>query len=151
MPLPFSKATVRCWTTEALNKNDHQGHFLNTSLIMWSKPNGLSGLIPPSLSFYNICFLTPAIIHKCNGTIDLPTEQDDTVRVIWAYSNTDPASEMNLQYHHKRGTKSIYLRSPQFQMPLLDPDVKSWDFLSPNVCKQLIHGTYEYIFATFNC
>ncbi|XP_050715576.1 uncharacterized protein LOC126998176 [Eriocheir sinensis] len=58
---------------------------------------------------------------------------DDTVRVIWAYSNTDPASETDLKYHAARGTKSLYLKSPQLVMPQMGPDVKTWDFLSPNV------------------
>ncbi|XP_050714984.1 uncharacterized protein LOC126997815 [Eriocheir sinensis] len=58
---------------------------------------------------------------------------DDTVRVIWAYSNSDPASETDLNYHAARGTKSLYLKSPQFVMPELGPDVKTWDFLSPNL------------------
>ncbi|XP_050714988.1 uncharacterized protein LOC126997820 [Eriocheir sinensis] len=58
---------------------------------------------------------------------------EDTVRVIWAYSNTDPASQNDVMYHAARGTKSLYLRSPQFVMPQMGPDVKTWDFLSPNV------------------
>lgn len=59
--------------------------------------------------------------------------QEDTVRVIWAYSNSDPASETDLSYHAARGTKSLYLQSPQFKLPPMDSDIKTQDFLSPNV------------------
>ncbi|MPC37085.1 DBH-like monooxygenase protein 1 [Portunus trituberculatus] len=67
----------------------------------------------------------------CDGDQDY-TLSDDTVRVIWAYSSRDPASETNLHYHDRRGTKSLFLQSPQFEMPQMGADVKTWDFLSHN-------------------
>ena len=60
------------------------------------------------------------------------------MRVIWAYTNSDPDSEANLSYHEKRGTKSLYLQSPQFQLPALGPDVKSVELLARNVSHSLI-------------
>ncbi|KAK8380027.1 hypothetical protein O3P69_016584 [Scylla paramamosain] len=68
----------------------------------------------------------------CDGEQDYVLS-DDTVRVIWSYSNRDPTSETNLHYHDRRGTKSLFLQSPQFEMPEMGPDVKTWEFLSPNV------------------
>ena len=61
------------------------------------------------------------------------TGQDDTVRVIWSYSKSDPTSETDLHYHEARGTKSLYLKAPQFKLPPTSPNVKTLDLLARNV------------------
>ncbi|KAG0721915.1 DBH-like monooxygenase protein 1 [Chionoecetes opilio] len=70
--------------------------------------------------------------NTCDGEQDYILSED-TVRVIWAYSGRDPTDARRLHYHDARGTKSLYLQSPQFELPAMGPDVKTWDFLSPNV------------------
>ncbi|XP_066941345.1 MOXD1 homolog 1-like [Macrobrachium rosenbergii] len=71
----------------------------------------------------------------CDEAEDLELSKDDTVRLIWAYGNSDPVGgdPMSIGYHSQRGGKSIFLSEPRFQMPLLGEDVKAWDVRSPNV------------------
>ncbi|ROT68031.1 dopamine beta hydroxylase [Penaeus vannamei] len=52
----------------------------------------------------------------------------DTVRVIWAFGKDD-----QIAWHEKRGTKSMYLQEPQFSLPTLGNDVKTWDLVSDNI------------------
>ncbi|XP_042880997.1 uncharacterized protein LOC122258825 [Penaeus japonicus] len=57
----------------------------------------------------------------------------DTVRLIWAIGDNDPVDEDSVRMHDKRGTKSMYLKEPQFELPTFSEDVQHWDVLSPNV------------------
>ncbi|XP_047468421.1 uncharacterized protein LOC125024667 [Penaeus chinensis] len=57
----------------------------------------------------------------------------DTVRIIWAIGDDDPADEESISRHGRRGTKSMYLKEPQFELPAFSDDVHHWDVLSPNV------------------
>ncbi|KAG8192031.1 hypothetical protein JTE90_025297 [Oedothorax gibbosus] len=61
---------------------------------------------------------------------------DSTMRLIYAYSDEDPASEQDLQYHFetRRGAKSaLLLQLPSIDRKKVDKSsLKRWDILSPN-------------------
>ncbi|XP_042889305.1 DBH-like monooxygenase protein 1 [Penaeus japonicus] len=57
----------------------------------------------------------------------------DTIRVIWAYSYDDPVNEYAMTKHDHRGTKSIFLQEPQFELPTFGDDVFTWDVKMNNV------------------
>ncbi|KAK7072077.1 DBH-like monooxygenase protein 1 [Halocaridina rubra] len=57
----------------------------------------------------------------------------DTTRIIWAYSDEDPKGDMDMLMHSHRGTKSIYLREPTFELPQFSEEIKTVEFLASNV------------------
>ncbi|XP_042889307.1 DBH-like monooxygenase protein 1 [Penaeus japonicus] len=57
----------------------------------------------------------------------------DTMRVIWAYSYDDPVNEYAMTKHDHRGTKSIFLQEPQFELPTFGDDVFTWEVRMNNV------------------
>ncbi|XP_069165930.1 MOXD1 homolog 1-like isoform X2 [Procambarus clarkii] len=68
----------------------------------------------------------------CDLQADLQLS-DETVKLIWAIAANDPTDEMTMRKHSERGTKSLYLQSPELVFPTPGGDVKAWDLLSPNV------------------
>lgn len=67
---------------------------------------------------------------SCDDQQDMQLTSD-TLRVIWAFNNEDPADENSLPYHSHRGTKSMYLKEPK--METSNHDFDYWDVLAPNV------------------
>ena len=61
---------------------------------------------------------------------------EDTVKMIWAFSDSDPANENQVAYHGaKRGTRSVFLlgqAAPRFD-DLNDADTVVWDIKANNV------------------
>ncbi|XP_047477058.1 DBH-like monooxygenase protein 1 [Penaeus chinensis] len=57
----------------------------------------------------------------------------DTIRVIWAYSYDDPVTEYAMTKHDHRGTKSIFLQEPHFDLPTFGDDVFTWEVRMNNV------------------
>ena len=59
---------------------------------------------------------------------------EDTVRLIWAYSDRDPGDTEHLPYHTllRRGVRSIHLSEPQQSHPPLD-SARTWDIQADNL------------------
>nr|XP_015922103.2 DBH-like monooxygenase protein 1 isoform X2 [Parasteatoda tepidariorum] len=60
---------------------------------------------------------------------------DSTIRLIYAYSDVDPSSEHDLQYHqNKRGAKSVLLLQPNKErlQPMDTSKYYHWDLFSQN-------------------
>ncbi|XP_037780094.1 DBH-like monooxygenase protein 1 isoform X2 [Penaeus monodon] len=57
----------------------------------------------------------------------------DTMRLIWAYSYDDPVTEYAMTKHDHRGTKSIFLQEPQFDLPTFGDDVFTWEVRMNNL------------------
>lgn len=60
---------------------------------------------------------------------------NNTARVIYAFHEKDPTSELFIPYHgvHHRGSKSIMLLQPFVERNHLPQNIKIWDIRSPNV------------------
>ena len=60
--------------------------------------------------------------------------QEDTVRLIYSYSEVDPADDDSITYHGTtRGTKSVSLLSQSKIPDSLPADVQHFEFLNNNV------------------
>ncbi|XP_064084123.1 DBH-like monooxygenase protein 1, partial [Macrobrachium nipponense] len=73
--------------------------------------------------------------YTCDSDGDLELNKEDTVRLIWAYGDSDPVERdpMTIKYHSQKGSKSLYLNEPRLRIPDLGEDVKTWELRSPNL------------------
>ncbi|XP_064602687.1 DBH-like monooxygenase protein 1 [Liolophura sinensis] len=68
---------------------------------------------------------------------------NDTARVIWAYSDSEPGPDGHLMYHFQnRGVRSMYLLTYTQDLPPLPADTVTLDLLSPNVLIPATDTTY---------
>ncbi|CAL4079802.1 unnamed protein product, partial [Meganyctiphanes norvegica] len=72
--------------------------------------------------------------RTCDQEHDMQLE-DDTLRLIWAFHSEDPDDKVEPEYYHmaNRGTRSMYLREPEYAKDQLNEDYQYWDVTSPNV------------------
>ena len=115
---------------------DHIVWFLFSSSKVWDRGRGRSSITntykAPSSIYVIILSNFISILFRMPFTFFL--KQMDTMRVIFAYSDTDPSSEEAVMYHGStRGTKSITLLAISSNAPPLPTDAFHYDYLNKNV------------------